>query len=157
MRQVLFEDTEYPYLQPHARKRLMEARRLARGAGLDTNTILPQGGQTYAIFPWMGTRSYRTLKRVLRYLCGKELGIKSIEGMPSDYLVIKMEKGGPEELRAKLMNLGRQGIAPEELLGPNEAPPMQKFDKFVPASLLKKAFAYDQLEVEEFQQLIRGW
>jgi len=34
---------------------------------------------------------------------------------------------------------------------------MQKFDKFVPASLLKKAFAYDQLDVEEFQQLIRGW
>ena len=157
MRQVLFEDAEYPYLQPHARKRLMEARRLARGAGLDTNYILPQGGQTYAIFPWMGTRSYRTLKRVLRHLCGGELGIKSIEGMPSNYLVIKMEKGGPEELRAKLMNLGRQGIAPEELLGPSEAPPMQKFDKFVPASLLKKAFAYDQLDVEEFQQLIRGW
>ncbi|MEI6308446.1 MAG: DEAD/DEAH box helicase [bacterium] len=157
MRQVLVEDVEYEYLQPHARKRIAEARSLARHAGLEQRWVLHLGGTTFAIFPWMGTRSYRTLNHALRHLAGTELGIKGVEGQPSNYFLIKMEKGQATDLCRVLAIAARAGISPESLVGTNEAPVMQKYDIYVPASLLRKAYAYDHLDVEEFSQLVSQW
>lgn len=157
MRQILLEEEEYPYLGPQALKRLREARRLASHAEIGAHHIFPLGGETYAIFPWMGTRSYRTLKRVLTHLLAKDLGIKEVEGEPSNYFIIKMEKAEAEILRQNLKALAENGIDPEKLVGPSEAPLMQKYDPYVPAALLRKIYAYDHLDVNEFLELIRGW
>jgi len=157
MKQVLFEDLEYSYLQPKARARLKEARALAKMVGLEKNHILFLGGDTYAIFPWLGTRSFRTLTRVLKHVLASELGISNVEGEPSNYLIFKMGKGDCEALRQRLVALAREGVDPELLLGKNEAPVMQKFDQYVPASLLRKAFAHDHLDVEEFSLIVRNW
>ncbi|MBE3087560.1 MAG: ATP-dependent helicase [Chloroflexi bacterium] len=163
MRQVLLEDKEYDYLQPHARKRIAEARSLARHAGLEQRWVLPLGGTTFAIFPWMGTRSYRTLNHALRPLVGTEFGIKGVEGQPSNYFLIKMGKGqatnqpAAARLCRALAARAQEGIQPESLVGANEAPVMQKYDPYVPASLLRKAYAYDHLDVEEFSLLVSQW
>jgi ATP-dependent Lhr-like helicase len=157
MKQVLFEDLEYSYLQPKARARLKEARNLARMVGLEQNHILALGGNTYALFPWLGTRSFRTITRVIKHLLASKLGISNVEGEPSNYLIFKMEKGNVEELRQRLVALANEGIAPESLLGGNEAPVMQKYDQYIPGKLLRKAFAYDHLDVEEFSQIVKGW
>jgi ATP-dependent Lhr-like helicase len=163
MRQVLVEDVEYEYLQPHARKRIAEARSLARHAGLEQRWVLHLGGTAFAIFPWMGTRSYRTLNHALRHLVGTELGIKGVEGQPSNYFLIKMEKGqaanqpAAARLCRALAAAAHDGISPESLVGASEAPVMQKYDLYVPASLLRKAYAYDHLDVEEFSQLVSQW
>ncbi|MCX5970080.1 MAG: helicase-related protein, partial [Coprothermobacterota bacterium] len=157
MRQVLLEEKEYDYLQPHARKRIAEARSLARHAGLEQRWVLHLGGTIFAIFPWMGTRSYRTLNHALRHLVGTELGIKGVEGQPSNYFLIKMEKGQAAGLCQALAARALEGIQPESLVGANEAPVMQKYDVYVPASLLRKAYAYDHLDVEEFSQLVSQW
>ncbi len=66
MRQVLFENTEYSYLQKQARERLASARKLARNAGLDRGNVVPLGKNTIAVFPWMGTIACRTLERWIR-------------------------------------------------------------------------------------------
>ncbi|MGB9553278.1 MAG: ATP-dependent helicase, partial [bacterium] len=157
MKQVLFEDLEYSYLQPKARTRLKEARATAKKVGLDKNHILFLGGDTYAIFPWLGTRSFRTLTRVLKHILASELGIFNVEGEPSNYLIFKMEKGDAEALRQRLVALAHEGIPPESLLGKNEAPVMQKFDPYVPAALRRKTFVYDHLDVEEFSQIVKDW
>lgn len=157
MKQVLFEDLEYSYLQPKARARLKEARNLARMVGLEQNHILALGGNTYALFPWLGTRSFRTITRVIKHLLASELGISNVEGEPSNYLIFKMEKGNAEELHQRLVALAKEGITPESLLGGNEAPVMQKYDQYIPGKLLRKTFAYDHLDVEEFSQIVKGW
>jgi ATP-dependent Lhr-like helicase len=157
MRQVLMEETDYGYLQPHARKRLEEARRLAQHAGLDRRWVVPLGGTTFAIFPWMGTRSYRTLNHALRHLVGKEFGIRDVEGEPSNYFLIKMEKGNAEDLSRALARKAQAGIDLEELVALHESPVMEKYDTYVPGVLLRKAYAYDHLDVEEFCQLVAGW
>ncbi|MCR4429152.1 MAG: DEAD/DEAH box helicase [Caldiserica bacterium] len=157
MKQALLEDVDYPYLQPNARQRLKEARNLARMVGLEKNHILPLGGRTFALFPWLGTRSFRVMSRVLKRLLASEFKITNVEGEPSNYLIFKMEKGDQEELNRRLVSLAREGISPESLLGTNEAPIMQKFDPFLPPKLLRKAFAYDHLDVEEFCQIVGNW
>lgn len=157
MRQVLEENLDYDYLQPHARARLNEARRLARMVGLDKSHILHLGGETYAVFPWVGTRSFRALTRVLKHILASEFQVKNVEGDPSNYLLFKMEKGNENELRQRLVTLAQEGITPESLVGKNEAPVMQKYDQFVPASLLRKAYAYDHLDVEEFSEIVKHW
>jgi len=156
MREVLLEDTDYPYLQTRAKERLHEARRLARSCGLQNNHIFHLGGETYAIFPWLGTRSFRTLKRVLGKL-STELGIKSVEGEPSNYLLLKMEKGTKETLLERLKSLAQTPLSSEGLVGGSEAPLMEKFDPYIPARLLRKAYAYDHLDLEEFLAKISQW
>ncbi len=157
MRQVLLEEEEYPYLSPRALKRLREGRRIASHTGIGRQYIFHLGGETYAIFPWMGTRSYRTLKRVLAHLLTRDLGIKEVEGEPSNYFLIKMERGNAESLREGLKALAEGGIDPEKLVNANEAPVMQKYDPYISADLLRKAYAYDHLDVDEFVELIRKW
>lgn len=157
MKKVLLEDVDYPYLQPNAKQRLKEARNLARMVGLEKNHILPLGGKTYALFPWMGTRSFRVMARVLRRILASEFKITNVEGQPSNFLIFKMEKGDHGDLSRKLVSLAREGIASESLMGPNEAPIMQKFDPFIPPNLLRKAFAYDHLDVDEFCNIVRNW
>ncbi|MBR6921369.1 MAG: DEAD/DEAH box helicase, partial [Clostridia bacterium] len=60
MRKVLSEDTVYPYLKPNAAKRLAVARHIAKNTGMLSHSVISLGGMTYCMFPWLGTRSFRT-------------------------------------------------------------------------------------------------
>jgi ATP-dependent Lhr-like helicase len=45
--------------------------------------------------------------------------------------------------------LREQGIDPEALVGASEAPAYDKYDEFVPAELLRRAYAKDRLAPAE--------
>ena len=62
MKQVLLENTIYPYLRPNAQKLLSEARELARESGLLKRDILPCGDTSFFLCPWTGTREMRTIE-----------------------------------------------------------------------------------------------
>ncbi len=78
MRKVLTEDTVYPYLKPSAAKRLEEARLLARQTGFAKRPLICLGGNRYCLFPWLGTRAIRTLKRLLVYFAN-ELDLTDVQ------------------------------------------------------------------------------
>ncbi len=156
MRQVLQEDVEYSYLQKNALKRLQKVRELARNSGLDKQNILLLEKNKCCIFPWMGTVAYRTLERLLNSCCRESLEIKSISGVNPYFLTIKLGKD-IKYLNDEIVSLCEQRITAEDLLADAEAPEIQKYDRFIPHSILRKAFASDYLDMEELKQQVKKW
>lgn len=153
MRQVLFETAEYSYLQERARQRLQEARWLAHHSGLDQNIVLPLGGDTYCLFPWVGTIGFRTLDRCLRFAYKDQIGIKSVEGF-SPYFFVISASGNLDSLPWAIKDAIKGGITRESLLGHEEVPKMEKYDEFVPPHLLRKAFVNDYLDLSELESVV---
>ena len=149
MRQVLREDTEYPYLREGALERLRVARAVARNTGLTETCIVPLGGYTWALFPWLGTRSFRTLRRYLT----KNAGPFKLTGMDFEgcyYMTFKLEGGRGDELMRYISDrIGREGIDLDSIISPNESPVFEKYDDYIPSELLRKAYKYDKLRADE--------
>jgi len=149
MRRVLEEDTVYPYLKPNAQKRLDTARHLARNTGMLKHSLVSLGGYTYCLFPWLGTRSFRTLRRFLQKNAGF-YGMSGIEYEGCCYIVFKLEGKDPAGLARGLAETVRcSGMLPEELVSPSENPVFEKYDGYLPASLLRRAYAADKLNTVE--------
>ena len=157
MRQVLLEETDYSYLQAGARARLAEARALARQAHLAARNILPMGGNTYCIFPWLGSVAYRTLERLLLSHTVDGAGIGNVQGLPPYYLTAGLQAGDGEELLRRLPAISQSVTTGEQLLSPDEAPQLNKYDEFVPAPLLRRAFASEHLDIVELRGKLRTW
>ncbi len=150
MRKIFEEEREYPYLAKNARERLKAAREIARHSKLYREPILCLGGVSYVLFPWLGTKGVRTLKKVLLTRCAKQFGISSVSSESCYYITFKMERGTPDELLSFLKNLfEKEDISPEEYVSDTDLVIFEKFDTFIPQNLLKKAFAHDRLDFEE--------
>lgn len=157
MRQVLFEDVEYSYLQKSALKRLESVRELARDAGLNKRNILQLEKGKCCIFPWMGTVAYRTLERLLNSFCRESLEISNISGEKPYFLTIKLAPTKFEYLYSEIISLCEQKIKNEDLMSEAEAPQIEKYDEFIPYPLLHKAFASNHLDMSELRQQVALW
>ena len=149
MKQVLCEDTVYPYLKPNAVHRLEIARHLAENTGICEHSLLHLGGSTWCLFPFLGTRSFRTLRRFLAANAG-ELGISGIEFEGCRYITFRMEQTR-EEFLVRLADAAMRGVRAEELVFPGEHPLLDKYDDFIPGDLLRKAYAKDRLDPVEVE------
>lgn len=149
MRQVLREDTEYPYLKEGALKRLRVARALARNTGLCDSCVLHLGGYTWAFFPWLGTRSFRTLRRYMVHNAGK-YRLSGMEFEGCYYMAFKLEGGrGIDLVRDLAIKTRDEGVDLDSLIGANESPVSEKYDEFIPSVLLRKAYREDKLRSDE--------
>ncbi len=149
MRRILAEDTVYPYLKPNARHRLEIVRNLARNTGLPHHSLVPLGGYTWCLFPWLGTRSFRTLRKFIMANAAK-FKISNIEFDGCYYMMFKMESGSDYALIKGLCDIiEREGINKEHLVSPTEIPVFEKYDDFVPAELLRRQYAADKLRTDE--------
>ena len=153
MRKVLTEDGFYPYLKENAAHRLDVARHLAANTGLGTRTLIHLGGQTWCLFPWLGTRSFRTLRRVLAHHAAS-LGISGIEFEGCCYIKFHLVGDGDTFVR-RLAEIAEEGLSAELLVGPAEHPLFDKFDPLLPAELLRRAYAQDRLYLPEVEEFIR--
>ena len=154
MKTVLSEDTVYPYLKPNAARRLEIARRVARATGMAHNSLVYLGGYTWCLFPWLGTRSFRTLRRFLAQNAAR-FGISGIEFEGCYYISFRMEKGSGEELAEFLYSyVKRHGIDALSLVSSKELPIFEKYDSYVPAELLRYAYSVDKLNILETERRI---
>lgn len=154
MRLVLEEDTVYPYLKPNARQRLDTARRIARNTGMLTRPVVSLGGYTKCIFPWLGTRSFRTLRKFIAQN-SKSLGITGIEFEGCYYILFKMEKDDSQLMQLladRIRNDG--GIDCMSLVESGEIPVFDKYDSCIPADLLRRAYSVDRLRADEAEKRI---
>ena len=149
MKQVLEEDTVYPYLKKNARKRLEVARRVARNTGMLNRSLVHLGGYSWCLFPWLGTRSFRTLRKfITRH--GKSFKISSMEYEGCYYMTFKMEQGNGYGLIDHLNRVAlSEGIRLEELIAASECPVFEKYDDHIPSELLRKAYMADRLRTDE--------
>ena len=149
MKQVLSEDTVYPYLKENAQKRLDLARKTARNSGMLERSLINLGGYTYCLFPWLGTRSFRTLRKYIQKNT-RDFGISGIEFEGCYYILFKMEKSSDVGLISSLCaDVSRQGINCRELVSDGELPLFEKYDSYVSAALLRDAYAEDKLCADE--------
>lgn len=153
MKQVLAEDTVYPYLKDNALYRLEKARNTARNTGMLEHNTVHLGGFNYCLFPWLGTRSFRTLKRMLS-LIAPEFAISGIESGGSCYITFRMEKGSAGELERRLASAFASLQTTDTLVSQKELPVFEKYDEYVPAELLRSAFARDRLDLSEIKARI---
>ena len=149
MRDVLFNGKEYPFLGDNAKERLEKARRVAKNARMDDNMLVFLGGQSYVLFPWLGTRSFRTLKRFLqRY--ASELGISDVQSEGCYYITFKARADVGKNLMFGIRSiLERDGLDTFSLVNGSECPVFDKFDEYIPPELLRDAYAVDRLLADE--------
>ncbi|BCG59238.1 DEAD/DEAH box helicase [Paenibacillus sp. URB8-2] len=156
IRDILGDTTLYPYLAPRAAARLERARRLARESGLLLRSVLPAGGDSLFILPWAGSRTFRTLERLLKHKLTRPLALRSVVPMEPYYMVVA-GKADADWLEASILEAGSAGVDPLELLAPGEAPYLGKYDEWIPQDLLRKAFAVDGLDVPGFHEMVERW
>lgn len=150
MRQVLTEDTEYPYLKPDALKRLRTARAVARNTGMTSRDMICIGGSTWVYFPWLGTRSFRTMRRFVAKN-GATFGLHDMEFEGCCYMTFKLERGSGDALLKHLAKISREGIDPEDIVAVSEAPAFNKYDPYLPRELLRQAYIRDRLRCDEVE------
>lgn len=149
MKKVLIEDTVYPYLKPNAAARLAAARATARNTGMLKHSIVHLGGYTWCLFPWLGTRSFRTLRKLIAKNSAR-FGISGIEFDGCSYMTFKMEKATGDELAGGLYDI-LVNERPEaiSLVSKGDNPAFDKYDPYLPSELLRKAYAADKLDMSE--------
>lgn len=154
MERVLEEDIVYPYLQENAIARLKTARTLAGNTKMLSQSLVSLGGITKCWFPWLGTRSFRTLVRYLKCY-SSTLGISNISYDGCNYITFRLDKGD-EALFIKKMteDISVNGINCQNLIFSGETPLTDKFDPYIPSELLKKSYATDRLRADEVENRI---
>ena len=154
MRQVLQEDTVYPYLKPNAQKRLEVARHVARNTGMLEHSLVHLGGYSWCLFPWLGTRSFRVMRKLIARMA-QTFGIMGVEYEGCYYITFKMSRGNDYELITALAEQVRRGeVQGDALVSGKEVPVFEKYDDYVPADLLRHAYAVDKLNPPEASQRI---
>lgn len=146
MKRILSEDTVYPYLKPAAAKRIAETRALVRKTGMLQYPIVHLGGYSYALFPWLGTRAFRTLRKTL-YAFKERFKLSAIDYERCYYITFRMEKGTPAELYGAIKaKIESDSFNVYELAESGENPIFDKYDEYIPSELLREAYAVDRLE-----------
>ncbi len=154
MARVLSEDTVYPYLRENAVERLENARILAKNTHMHERSLLSLGGMTMCLFPWLGTRSFRTFVRYLKCHAA-EFGISNISYDSCHYITFRLDSGSESEFMERMKaNIQRHPIDCRELIATSECPINDKFDPYIPSELLKKAYAADRLRADEVTKRI---
>lgn len=156
MRQVLQEDTRYPYLMKNAVARLNQARYTAAQSGTTDSPMISLGGRMWCLLPWVGTYAFLAMERFLKIKCGNRLGLKNFDSARPYYMQFTMSVS-LEEFYRIVAEEAAKPIDPLELVYPKELPVFDKYDAFLPEELVRKGFALGVLDVEEMLSTIRGW
>lgn len=147
IREILASNDHYPYLAPQAKTRLERARRLARETDLLKKIVLPAGGDSCFVLPWVGSKSFRTLERLLKHNLSERLGLRAVTPLEPYYFVVSGQADAAE-IEAEIIAECERIENPEQLLAEEEAPYMGKYDEFIQPLLVRQAFATDGLDID---------
>lgn len=175
MKRVLSEHETFPYLMDNARARLNQARHVAANAGItssgpgtrdrtgtpgspaaDGSPLINLGGDTWALFPWLGSYAFLALERLLKIKCASELGLKGLDPSRPYFMQFRM-KADPETFFEVVAAEAEAEFDPVDLVYPGEVPYFNKYDEFLPAELVRKGFAEGVLDIEGMRHRVTGW
>ena len=159
MKRALEEHEAYPYLLGNARARLAQARHVAANAGVagrDSRPLINLGGDTWALFPWLGSYAFLALERLLKIKCADELGLKGLDPSRPYFMQFRM-KADEETFYQVVAAEAEADFAPIDLVYPGEVPYFDKYDEMLPAELVRKGFAEGVLDIEGMRERVTGW
>ncbi len=159
MKHVLEEHESYPYLMGNARARLAQARHVAANAGVagpGSSPLINLGGDTWALFPWLGSYAFLALERLLKIKCAAELGLKGLDPSRPYFMQFRM-KADPDTFFEAVAAEAEDDFDPIELVYPGEVPYFDKYDEFLPEQLIRKGFAEGVLDIDGMRDRVVGW
>ena len=156
MHRVLSEEMQYPYLMKNADARLRRARRTAQCAGTDREVLIHLGGDMWCLFPWLGTYAFLAMERFLKIRCAKRLALRTLDPCRPFFIQFTMKADRKTFFEVILEEI-QKPLDPLELVYPNEVPLFDKYDEYLPESLLRKGFAYGVLDLEGLKNRILEW
>ncbi|QWT17240.1 DEAD/DEAH box helicase [Collinsella sp. zg1085] len=161
MHKVVAECEIYPYLQKRALARLTAARKtaeLSHITGPHAQPLISLGSNRWALFPWLGSYSFLALERLIKLGTQDKLGIKGFESARPYYMQFTMRDDIDEQsFYTHLYEACEQLTEPEALLYPGETPMFNKYDTYLPASLLRKGFAQGVLDIDGMKEQVLSW
>ena len=153
MKQVLCEDKSYPYLMKNAAARLAQARQTARNSGIVSEPLICLGGNMWCLIPWL---AFFAMERFLKIKCADRLGLRGMDSMRPYYIQFTM-KVSPNDFFSIIAEEAEKEFDPLDLVYQGEVPIFEKYDEFLPKSLVKKGFAYGILDIKEMKEQIKSW
>ena len=156
MRQVLLEETQYPYLMKNAVARLQQARFTAANSGAARKPLINLGGSMWCLLPWVGTYVFLAMERFLKIKCADRLGLKNFDSARPYYMQFTMKADERTFFRVVSEEI-RKPIDPLELVYAKELPLFDKYDEYLPEELVKKGFACGVLDLEGLREAVLGW
>ncbi len=159
MKRALEERESYPYLLDNARARLAQARRVADHAGVvgrGSSPLINLGGDTWALFPWLGSYAFLALERLLKIKCAGELGLKGLDPSRPYFMQFRMSADA-ETFFEVVAAEAEAEFDPLELVYPGEVPRFDKYDEWLPEELIRKGFAEGVLDIEGMRKRVLGW
>src|SRR5690606_24193612 len=144
MRDVLLSQEPIAYLNEQGREWLAAARAEARAAGLDQKAWVDQGPTQCTLFPWVGTRTLRTIR-----LLALHAGVQATE-LPKYQSPIALQFDAP---RSRVVHKLRQALdncpSPETLADRLPQKQIRKFDQHIDPELLVHSLATSVLDLPE--------
>lgn len=156
MRRVLAEHEVYPYLLDNARARLRQARWTAEQSGTAKQPLINLGGDTWVLFPWLGSYAFLALERLLKIKCAGELGLRGLDPARPYYIQFRM-RADEDTFWSVLETEAEKDFDPLDLVYPGEVPYFDKYDELLPKELVRKGFAEGVLDIEGMRGRVREW
>ena len=156
MQEVLSGDRQYPYLMPHARCRLAQARDVFQKSRMSRRPLVHLGGKMWALFPWLGSYAFLALERFLKIRCAKQLGLKGLNASRPYYMQFTLQVD-ETEFYAIVSEEAEKPLDPMELVYPGENPVCEKYDEYLPPLIEQKGFACGVLDVDGMKQRVLSW
>ncbi|MDF2685380.1 MAG: box helicase domain protein [Clostridia bacterium] len=165
IRQVLFEDTVYPYLSPTAAECLKQSREDARKAGFDRYNVIDLENGSIGILPWVGHRNYYTIRNMIAYYLKSQFKMKKIYGMRPYYITFKKENGNAKEFLEAIQKLTELPPEPDSfipvknirIIKKDYEYKIPKYDRYSPDHLLKKQVITDYVDMDTIIKEISLW
>lgn len=142
----------FPWGDFDARQGLPSRGVLANG----DSPLINLGGDTWALFPWLGSYAFLALERLLKIKCAAELGLKGLDPSRPYFMQFRM-KAHPETFFEVVAAEAEAEFDPIELVYPGEVPHFDKYDEFLPQQLVRKGFAEGVLDIEGMRRRVIGW
>lgn len=159
MKQVLEEHEPYPYLMANACARLNQARHVAQNAsvaGRDSSPLVNLGGNTWALFPWLGSHAFLALERLLKIKCASQLDLHGLDPSRPYFMQFQMSANADTFFEVVAAEAEAE-FEPIELVYPNEVPRFDKYDEFLPDELIRKGFSEGVLDIEGMRKRVLEW
>lgn len=156
MRSVLLNDTKYLYLTPEADKRLEEIRRLIRSSNILSSDLIELTEHSFLMFPWLGSKETNTLEVILKLNSVKEkLGITSID-RANPYAFIISSNLSFKEFKDLLSKVIVEINSLDNEIQEKNIPFIDKYDMFLPESLKKKQYIYNELALHSIKMYFKN-
>ena len=146
MREILAGDETYSYLSPKAIELLGAARTVFARTGLAVSDILSTGTET-VWFPWAGTRAHEALSVLA---AADRLEIKK------DLISLTYCNCPPQQFADHCARVASGEVTLATLKPGAVQMERERFDPYVPAALLGKAFAAEWLDLEAARELAQA-